>query len=152
MRYLKPTLTLLASVISVVIFAQKIDFNMDDGYIANGYDVVSYFDKKPTEGNSKFVCKYKGAILRFSSQSNLNKFKANPGKYMPQYGGWCAYAMGAKNKKVKMDPETYEIRNGKLYLFYNSFFNNTYKSWLEEDPGKLIKKANKHWEVLKYED
>ena len=74
------------------------------------------------------------------------KFKVG---YVPQYGGWCAYALGAKAKKVSIDPETYEIRDGKLYLFYNAFFNNTLESWLEEGPKELQKKADKNWEKLK---
>ena len=124
-------------------------YNQEDGYVANGYDVVSYFQKGPKKGSSKFTFTYDGARFRFSSDANLNLFKANPEKYIPEYGGWCAYAIGAKNSKVPIDPETYEIRNGKLYLFYNAFFNNTHTSWLEEGADELIKKGDKNWVKLK---
>jgi hypothetical protein len=60
--------------------------------------------------------------------------------------------MGAKNKKVSIDAETFEIRAGKLYLFYNSWGNNTLESWLEENPTSLKKKADINWQKTKYTD
>ena len=71
-------------------------------------------------------------------------FKASPAKYEPQYGGWCAYAMGATNEKVEIDPETFKIINGKLYLFYHSWTNNTLKTW-NKDEGNLKPKADVNW-------
>ena len=53
-----------------------------------------------------------------------------------------------KSKKVSIDPETYEIRDGKLYLFYNSWGTNTLESWIEESPDNLRKKACNNWEAL----
>ena len=129
--------------------AQEIDYNEHNGYIAEGYDVVSYFLNNPTEGSKLYKITYKGAIFKFSSQKNLDLFKANSDKYIPQYGGWCSYTVASKNKKVSSDPETYEIRNGKLYLFYNSFFKNAHESWLAENPNKLIIKADNNWLNLK---
>lgn len=134
---------------SLLVFAQNVDHNLQDGYIAEGYDVVEYFNDKAVEGSSKYSYTYEGAAYLFSSQANLNTFKENPGKYAPQYGGWCAYAMGAKGEKVDVDPETFEIRDGKLYLFYNSFFNNTLTDWLEE-PEVLRKKADVNWTKIKF--
>ncbi|MEN9569980.1 MAG: hypothetical protein RL172_1211, partial [Bacteroidota bacterium] len=58
--------------------------------------------------------------------------------------GWCAYAMGAKGQKVTIDPETFKIRNGKLYLFYNKLFNNTLKDWNKDEPA-LCAKADTNW-------
>ena len=135
---------------SFALFSQKINYNLDDGFIAEGYDVVSYFSKSPKEGKQDFVYSYKGARLKFANQSNLNVFKDNPEKYFPKYGGWCAYALGARNKKVTIDPETYEIRNGGLYLFYNSWGTNTFNKWLNENPNKLAYKAAKNWETMKF--
>ena len=68
----------------------------------------------------------------------------NPAKYEPQYGGWCAYAMGAKGEKVSVDPKTYKIVDGKLYLFYNRLFNNTLEDW-NENEAKLKNKADANW-------
>ena len=72
------------------------------------------------------------------------EFKKNPAQYEPQYGGWCAYAMGDSGEKVSIDPETFKVLDGKLYLFYNKFFNNTLKSW-NKDEAKLKKSADANW-------
>ncbi|MEL7002444.1 MAG: YHS domain-containing (seleno)protein [Bacteroidota bacterium] len=130
-------------------YGQQIDYNQNDGYVAEGYDVVSYFNKKAVAGKKQYEYTYDGAKYRFTNQDNLNKFKSNPTMYVPQYGGWCAYAMGTSGDKVTVNPKTYEIRNGKLYLFYNAFFNNTLESWLEEGPNKLKPIADKNWEKVK---
>ena len=135
---------------TTTIFSQQIDYNEQKNYIASGYDVVAYFSKRATKGDAKFEYKYDDATYRFSSQQNLDNFKENPKKYVPQYGGWCAYAMADKGEKVTINPKTYEIRNDKLYLFYNAYFNNTLESWLEEMPTKLIKKADASWTIIKF--
>lgn len=140
------TLTLLAGFAS----AQKIDYNLQDGYVAEGYDVVTYFKSKAVEGNKEYSATYDGQQYLFSSQANLDLFKADPTKYAPEYGGWCAYAMGAKSEKVEIDPETFEIRDGKLYLFYNAYFTNTFKDWIKE-PEVLRKKADVNWEKVKFD-
>jgi YHS domain-containing protein len=131
-------------------YGQSIDYNLDDGFIANGHDVVAYFDSKVKEGKSAYVLSYKGAKYKFSSEANKAKFKANPAKYAPQYGGWCAYAMASKGEKVTIDPETFEIRGGKLYLFYNSWVTNTKEDWLKEGPEKLKSQADDNWIKIKY--
>jgi hypothetical protein len=83
----------------------------------------------------------------FPSAQNRDLFKADPARYKPQYGGWCAYAMGASGEKVEVDPETFKVLNGKLYLFYNKYFNNTLKSWNKDEP-ELKKKADANWMKL----
>ena len=125
--------------------------NLKDGFMAEGYDVVSYFNKKAKKGLSKFNYEYQGAKYKFSSKKNLNTFKNNPSKYSPQYGGWCAYAMATKSEYMGINPKSFDIRNGKLYLFYNSFFSNTLEDWLERNPDKLVKKADTNWKALRQE-
>jgi len=66
-----------------------------------------------------------------------------------QYGGWCAYAMGKDGSKLKIDPETFKIINGKLYVFYNKFFNNTLKSWNKDD--QLHQQADANWQKIYHE-
>jgi YHS domain-containing protein len=120
--------------------------NLDAGGLAiEGYDPVSYFTTgKPVEGNKDYSYAIDGATYRFVSARNRDLFKAAPSKYRPQYGGWCAYAMGAKGEKVEVDPETFKILDGKLYLFYNKYFNNTLKSW-NKDEANLKGKADANW-------
>ena len=124
---------------------RKKQFNLDDGVAIDGYDAVAYFkSNKAIKGNKSLAVYNQGVIYYFSSVENKEEFKKNPSKYEPQYGGWCAYAMGAKGEKVSIDPETFKIIDGKLYLFYNRFFNNTLKSW-NKDELSLKTKADANW-------
>lgn len=125
------------------------DHNTKNSFAAEGYDVVSYFDNKVEKGNSDFQTKYEGIDYRFSNKQNLEKFKLKPENYVPQYGGWCAYAMGLNGEKVSINPNTFEIREGKLYLFYNKLGTNTFDLWIKEDPIKLKKAADINWSKSK---
>ena len=69
--------------------------------------------------------------------------------YLPAYGGWCAYAMGARNEKVNVDPETFKIKDGRVFLFYNRFFTNTLTDW-NEDEGRLYPAAERNWAAFKH--
>ncbi|QNK64762.1 YHS domain protein [Pedobacter sp. PAMC26386] len=142
---------LVLSVISICsVSAQtanhKNQFNVDKSALAiEGYDPVAYFtSSKPIKGKKEFNLTAEGVTYQFANAQNKNTFKANPAKYEPQYGGWCAYAMGATGEKVSVDPETYKIINGKLFLFYNRFFNNTLKDW-NKDESNLKINADKSW-------
>ncbi|WP_445737678.1 YHS domain-containing (seleno)protein [Mariniflexile sp.] len=115
MKSLVPLFLLFVS----VSFSQTTDYNTKKGFAANGYDVVAYFDNKSVEGNKNFVTKFDGVNYKFSSKKNLNTFAKNPEKFVPQYGGYCAYAIAAKNDKVGINPEAFLVKDGKLYLFYN---------------------------------
>jgi YHS domain-containing protein len=99
------------------------------------------------EGNDELKVSYKGVTYLFATTNNLTKFKANPEKYEPAYGGWCAYAMGETGEKVKIDPETYKIVGGKLYLFYNFWGNNTLTDW-NKNEGSLKAKADQNWKKI----
>lgn len=133
---------------SLTAFSQKENYNLKKGFIAEGYDVVSYFNNKAEKGDKEFTTEFDGVKFKFSSKENLEIFKKNPKKYVPAYGGYCAYAIGAKAKKVSIDPETFEIRDGKLYLFYNSWGTNTLELWKEEGAEDLKKKADSNWEKI----
>jgi len=132
----------------ITTFAQSIDYNTKKNYVAKGYDVVAYFDNQALEGKKEFTTTYDNVEFKFASEKNLNTFKSNPKKYIPQYGGYCAYAIAVKSKKVDINPETYEIRDGKLYLFYNSWGNNTLKTWQKNNVKGLQNKADKNWEAM----
>ena len=124
---------------------RKKQFNLDDDIAIDGYDPVAYFKtNKAVKGKKDLAVSHQGVTYYFSSADNKEDFKKNPSQYEPEYGGWCAYAMGAKGEKVNVDPETFKILNGKLYLFYNRYFNNTLKSW-NKDETKLKPAADASW-------
>ena len=124
---------------------RKKHYNLENGLAIEGYDPVAYFTKgKAVMGKKELAVYDQGATYYFSSAENKELFKSNPAKYEPEYGGWCAYAMGAKGEKVEVDPGTFKISNGKLYLFYNKFFNNTLKDW-NKDENNLRTKATANW-------
>lgn len=126
---------------------RKAHFNTKNGLALDGYDPVSYFQGKPQRGLSSFRITYKAVTYHFVSASNLAKFKSAPDQYEPAYGGWCAYAMGENAEKVKIDPETFKILAGRLYLFYNFWGNNTLKDW-EKDEKKLQAAADHNWKNI----
>ena len=83
---------------------------------AQGYDVVSYqTGKRPIRGNGHFVAVYDGAAYQFSSADNQKLFENDPEKYIPAYGGYCAFGASV-GKKFIGDPEVWRVVNGKLYL------------------------------------
>jgi YHS domain-containing protein len=129
--------------------AQSIDYNTKKGFVAQGYDVVAYFNNEAIEGHQSFTTTFDGVHYKFSTQENLNTFLKDPEAYSPQYGGYCAYAIAVKAKKVNINPETFEIRDGKLYLFYNAWGTNTLELWKKENVKGLQQKADKNWEAIK---
>ena len=129
--------------------AQSIDYNLKKGYVAEGYDVVAYFNNEALEGDKKYTTTYDDVKYKFSSQKNLDTFLKTPEKYVPQYGGYCAYAVAEKAEKVSINPETFEIRDGKLYLFYNSWGTNTLKLWKKNIMKGYVEKADLNWEAIK---
>jgi YHS domain-containing protein len=125
------------------VFRQN-NFNISKTIALEGFDPVSYFDHAPLEGDEKFSYSYRKIKYLFATKDNLEKFKENPEKYEPVYGGWCAYAMGEKGEKVEVDPKTYKILDGKLFLFYNSWGNNTLSKW-NKNESNLRKQAELNW-------
>ena len=125
------------------------ELNLNGNHLAiEGFDPVSYFrESKPVEGKSTITYNFEGATYQFATIANKEAFISSPDSYKPQYGGWCAYAMGAKGEKVEVDPETFKILDGKLYLFYNRLFNNTLESW-NKNENQLRSNADKNWKAL----
>jgi YHS domain-containing protein len=137
---------------SICAFAQtpnlvliKKHYNIDKNSLAmQGYDPVSYFAGKPLQGIATLSLKYNGVVYRFANVENKNKFNATPAKYEPAYGGWCAYGFADRGEKIEVDPETYKIIDGKLYLFYNAFFKNTLTKWNKNEVTNH-QKADANW-------
>jgi YHS domain-containing protein len=145
-------LLIVLGAISTIGFAQdatnarKKQFNTENGVAISGYDPVAYFKQnKATMGKKELSVVYQGLTYYLSSPENAEEFRKTPTKYEPQYGGWCAYAMGKDGSKVEIDPETYKITDGKLFVFYNKFFTNTLKSW-NKDEASLKKNADVNWQ------
>ena len=142
---------LTGMLLSVTLLAQeplvKKHFNLKKGLAIQGYDAVAYFKQnKAVEGKKEFAIFHQGAAYYFASAENAALFKNDPAKYEPAYGGWCAYAMGANGEKVEVDPGTFKIKDGRLFLFYNKFFNNTLKDW-NRDENNLKTKADQNWKT-----
>jgi YHS domain-containing protein len=123
--------------------------NINNNNIAvDGYDLVSYFSSdEPQTGNKEIKYTYKNAHYYFSSIENLNAFKSNPKKYLPAFGGWCAYSMAKDGEKEKIDAESFLILKGKLYLFYDTLFRDHKDKWLDET-NDIINKAEQNWKKL----
>lgn len=113
-----------------------------DGKVAiKGADPVAYFtDGKPVIGKPEFSYEWMGKTWRFASAEHRDAFKANPAKYAPQYGGYCAYAV-AQGETAKIEPENWTIVNGKLYLNYD---DRIQKRWTAKRDD-YIKAADKNW-------
>jgi len=117
------------------------------GGAINGYDAVAYFkENKPVKGNSQYQHTWKDAVWYFSSNDNLSAFKADPEKYAPQYGGYCAYGT-ADGHKATTEPDAWTIVNDKLYLNYNK---DVKTEWLK-DQDNFIKQADANWPKVKTE-
>ncbi|MHC6527364.1 YHS domain-containing (seleno)protein [Vibrio proteolyticus] len=119
------------------------------GFFSNkaldGYDTVAYFtDNKPVKGKSEFSVEYKGADWYFASEQNLKRFQADPEKYAPQYGGYCAWAVSAKNDFAPGDPKYWAIVDDKLYLNYDKAIK---QRW-DEKRQQHIKQADRNWPAL----
>ncbi|GAA4335234.1 YHS domain-containing (seleno)protein [Flaviaesturariibacter amylovorans] len=128
---------------------RRAHYNLSKSSLAiSGYDPVAYFSQnKAVEGRKDISVVHEGLLYHFATEANRVAFRSAPSKYEPQYGGWCAYAMGAKGEQVDVDPETFKVVNGKLFLFYNRFFNNTLKSW-NKNEQHLHANADANWDKL----
>lgn len=144
-------LLVLAFAVASSAHAQQPYFNVaGNGLWVEGYDPVAYLVQgRAMKGSERFTTAYQGATFRFSNTTHRDLFLKDPQRYLPQYGGWCAYAMGAKAEKVEVDPETFKVKNGKVYLFYNAFFNNTLTTW-NKNEAALMRDADKHWAAFQH--
>jgi YHS domain-containing protein len=118
--------------------------NATEGIGVKGHDPVAYFvNGRPIKGAEQYSFVWKGVTYRFASEDNLNLFKADPAKYLPQYGGYCAYAMSI-DRIADIDPTEWAIVAGKLYL-NNNLFSQTL--WSLNKNGRIAS-ANRNWAVF----
>ena len=111
------------------------------GTAIEGYDPVAYFEEgKPVEGDSDYAHEWMGATWYFASAENRDKFVADPEKYTPQYGGYCAWAV-ANGYTAEIDPQAWAVVDDKLYLNYSL---DVQKQWQQDVPGHITK-ADANW-------
>ncbi|HLL95924.1 MAG TPA: YHS domain-containing (seleno)protein [Spirosoma sp.] len=119
-----------------------------NGKAINGYDPVTYFtESKPVEGDPKIAYNYLGADWYFASEKNRDAFKADPEKYAPQYGGYCAFGT-SRGYKAPTQADAWTITDDKLYLNYNTKVRT---EWNKDQAG-YIKKADANWPTIKDKD
>lgn len=107
----------------------------------SGYDVVAYFTaSQPTRGDAQFKTMHNGVEYRFANAANLAAFRASPTRYLPQYGGYCAWAV-SQGYTASADPTNWRIVDGRLYLNYN---DEIQRRWEGDIPGH-IRAANANW-------
>jgi YHS domain-containing protein len=123
--------------------APIIPVNTANGLALKGYDPVAYFTTGPTPGVERYSYLFKGATYRFASAENLERFKADPEKYLPQYGGYCAYAMSI-NRIADINPTDWAVVDNKLYLNNNVFVQALWSL----DKRAKIASADRNWAAL----
>lgn len=147
----KQILLTLISIFTITTNAQVVNehLNINKKQIAvDGYDLISYFlENEAVTGKKEFNYTYKGAHYFFSSEKHLKIFKTNPAKYLPKFGGWCAYYMAKNGKKERVDSKSFLIIDGHLYLFYEYFFNDKKEKWLESEID-LREQAEQNWKKI----
>lgn len=124
-----------------------------DGLAISGYDPVAYFAEyggKPRKGSKKITARHRGVLYRFSSEANKKAFLAEPARFEPMYGGWCAWAIhDGKGSKTEPNPKSFTVEDGRLYLFYDGFWGDTRKSWKKKGSApKLKSKADGNWKRI----
>jgi len=134
----------LALAVPVAAHAQGPAWNARDGIGAKGYDVVAYVtENRAVRGDPAHVVAHDGLAWRFASAANAARFRAEPARYVPRYGGFCAYGVAA-GYKVDVDPEAFSVVDGRLYLNYNK---SVRADWLK-DTGGQIARAERNWPGL----
>jgi len=141
----------------VLLFSQSVlagGWNTNkDGVVLDGYDVVAYRTAdRATPGKSEYSVHFDGGLFYFSSKANKEVFVNNPERYVPEYHGYCAFAMGAKNAKVPANADTFKLYNGKLLVFFNDEYEgqkvNTKILWNQNEKN-LYGKAESNWMHMK---
>lgn len=120
------------------------EFNETDGVAIKGFDPVVYItEQAAVPGGAEFSSVHKGSTFHFRNAGNRDAFNANPDRYAPQYGGYCAYGV-SRGYKAATTPDAFSVIDGKLYLNYNAEVKTL---WSKDIPG-FIDKANAQWPTV----
>ena len=134
---------LLALAVAPPAGAQSQSFS-EGGAAIRGYDAVAYHTEgRPVRGNAAFTFDWSGATWRFASAANRDLFAADPSRYAPAYGGFCAYAV-SEGYTAPTDPNAWRIVNGQLFLNYNRTIQ---RRWEQDIPGRILR-GNANWPRL----
>lgn len=138
-------LTLLVATAGMA-HADRLDRNVDGGGVAiHGYDPVAYFvSATAVKGEAAHAVTHDGATYHFASAANADTFRADPAKYAPAYGGYCAMGT-AMGRKFDVDPTAWRIVDGTLYLNLNADVQN---AWIKDIPGNIAQ-ADENWPQIK---
>ena len=118
--------------------------NLSGNLAVRGFDLVAYFEGEARMGDPAISAEHGEATYYFASKANRAKFEASPNRYLPAYGGWCAYAM-SEGKQFDVDPRSFKVVNGRLYLFYDGVGGRTIDFWNENEASRL-KQAAENWQ------
>ena len=144
MKYLQTLLAAIGALFFLSTGAAHAEAPRDNVVGAGGYDLTSYFSQeKPQRGNGHHVAVVNGVTYLFATDENKKSFEANPGKFLPQYGGYCAFGVSV-GKKFVADPDVYDIVDGKLYLNLDSKVRSI---WSQDISGR-IQNANENWKAI----
>jgi YHS domain-containing protein len=139
-----PVIFALVALLATPLAVLAGEFFERDGAAIAGYDPVAYFtENRAVKGSAAHTYRYKDSVFRFASAANRDAFAADPERYAPRYGGFCAYGV-AHGYKVKIEPEGFTIVNGRLYLNYDLKVQD---DWRKDVPG-FIRKADERWPAL----
>ncbi|MRG55667.1 hypothetical protein GF108_08740 [Phyllobacterium sp. SYP-B3895] len=155
----------LAAAIGMLSFAQPVvaEEFVNTGYFGDvaikGYDPVAYFTQHDAvQGNPQYSYHWLGATWQFANAENRDLFKADPGKYAPQYGGYCADGVSFGTVTTNIDPKAWRIIEGKLYISYDpgtaegfekspTKLTDSQKHWSEVEQTLVSEKQDKNWEA-----
>ena len=140
------TMFILIAAFSAALSQANVTTSTDSNdVILAGHDAVAYFTEgKPVVGSAEFTAQHDGAVYRFASAANRDRFQADPDKYAPAYGGYCALGTSF-GKKFEVDGKAFEIVEGRLYVNKNL---SVYKTWKKDIPNNIVK-AEGHWPTIK---
>jgi hypothetical protein len=116
--------------------------NVSRGQLAlRGYDAVAYSTiGQPTQGSTNLEHRWNGAVWRFSTAANRDRFAKEPERYAPEFGGYCAYAV-SRGYTADGDPHAWRIVGGRLYLNYSK---SVQRLWEKDVPGNIAK-GRQNW-------
>lgn len=144
---MKKLIVLMLLLAALPVAAQQKVNTDKQGIAVSGYDVVAYFTEDAArKGNKDISFKHEGATYLFATEANRKLFTENPEKYLPRFGGWCAYGM-SEGYKASVDPKAFTVYNGVLYLNYSL---GVREEW-QKNKDARIKKAEANWPVVSQE-